>query len=186
MVTNLSMSNSLLGSDTTRSRERQDGSQRNRSSSPYRLGISSRYKRDEGYESDPGKAPYFPSSSFVLLFFFIILVSFKNIRIELLSCKCAAGHLLHSKPVSDNTRPFQDQEETSSADCEESSNLVPSAAELVAAPKSGGSDDTSFRSSRLDLEASPFGIEIPSDGPCQLEDAFKIMEPLPVRPPPNL
>lgn len=52
---------------------------------------------------------------------------------------------------------------------------------LVAAPKSwGGSDDTSFRSSRLDdLEATPLGIEIPSNGPCKLEDAFKMMmEPM--------
>lgn len=54
---------------------------------------------------------------------------------------------------------------------------------LVAALKSwGGSDDTSFRSSRLDdLEATPLGlgIEIPSDGPCKLEDAFKMMmEPM--------
>lgn len=77
-----------------------------------------------------------------------------------------------------NTRPSQDQEETSSADCEESFKLVPTT-ELVAAPKSGGSDDTSsFRSSRLDMDASLLGIEIPSDGPCKLEDAFKMMEPM--------
>lgn len=76
-----------------------------------------------------------------------------------------------------NTRPSQDQEETSSADCEESFKLVPTT-ELVAAPKSGGSDDTSsFRFSRLDMDASPLGIEIPSDGPCKL-DAFKMMEPM--------
>lgn len=122
-------------------------------------------------------SPYFrphPCASFFMV------SELQNIRIELLR-ECAAGHLLHSKPVSDNTRPSQDQEETSSADCEESSNLV-ATTEVVAAPKSGGSDDTTFRSLRLDLEASPFGIEIPSGGPCQLEDAFKMMEPMDPKP----
>lgn len=118
-------------------------------------------------------SPYFrphPCASF------FIVSELQNIRIELLR-GCAAAHLLHSKPVSDNTRPSQDQEQNSSAGCEESSNLV-ATAEVVAAPKSGGSDGTTFRFSRLDLEASPFSIEIPSDGPCQLEDDFEMMEPM--------
>lgn len=117
-------------------------------------------------------SPYFrthPCASF------FIVPELHNFRIEVLS-ECAAGHLLYSKTVSDNTRPSsQDQEEASSAEFEERFKLVPTT-ELVAAPKSGRYDGIS-RSPRLDLEALPLGVEIPSDAPCQLEDAFNMTEP---------
>lgn len=77
--------------------------------------------------------------------------------------------------MSDNTRPSQDQEGASPADCKESFKLVQTV-ELVDAPKSGGSYGTSSSSSRLDLGASPSGVEIPSDETCQLKDAFKMMD----------
>lgn len=115
-------------------------------------------------------SPYFrphPCASF------FIVPELHNFRIEALS-ECAAGHLLYSKTVSDNTRPSQDQEEASSAEFEERFKLVPTA-ELVDAPKSGRYDGIS-RSPRLDLEASPLGVEIPSDGPCPLGDTFNMTE----------
>lgn len=125
-------------------------------------------------------SPYFSSSS--LCFPFFILPELQNTRIDVLS-ECAAGQLLHSKPVSDHTRPSQDQEEASSAGCEERFKFVSTAA-LVAAPKSGGNDGTS-RSPRLDLEASPLGIEITSDGPSQLEGDFNKTEPMDPYPEPS-
>ena len=99
------------------------------------------------------------------------------LRKDLLS-ECEAGHLLPSTTVPDKTRPSQDQEEASSADCKERSKIIPTL-ELVAAPKSGrGSDGTSSRSSRLDLEASPLGLEAPDDGGCQSSDASNMIEPM--------
>lgn len=110
-------------------------------------------------------------------FFFFHRSRASYLRKDLLS-ECEAGHLLPFTTVPDKARPSQDQGEAISADCKERSKIIPTL-ELVAAFKSGrGSDGTSSRSSRLDLEASPLGLEAPGDGGCQSEDASNMIEPM--------
>lgn len=155
----------LLGSNTTRI-------ERNPS------GISSRYKRDQSCESHAGKSYFHPHPGASCS----DLLSLIHVK-DLLS-ECVAGYLLPPTVVSDKSRPSQGQEEASSADCQERFKLIPTA-ELVAAPKCGGSDGTTFLSSRLDSEASPLGLEAPSDGLCQSEDASNMMKPMGSNPEPS-
>lgn len=111
-----------------------------------------------------------------LCFLFLLLPLQGFIPSKNLLSECEAGHLLPSTTLPNKTRPSQDQEESSSADFKERSKIIPTL-ELVPAPKSGrGSDGTSSRSSRLDLEASSLGLEAPGDGGCQPQDASNMIE----------